>query len=144
MSNQQVVQIAVTQDDIDHGVGRACRGCPISRAIGRHLGYRFYAYVCPYIAFVDDDRVGIFIRREFDRDIDFRIECTDEITEFAMTFDDWDDWQTLCDDEQTRMEYRKDRGMDDDEIPAAPWEFGFDLKLPKEYLLVVERLYDES
>lgn len=130
-----IVQVSVTQKDIDRGVGRECSACPVSWALSRVLKDHLYAYVCPYVAIVDYDRIGIFIRSNYDTTnrLNYRIECPQSVTEFAMDFDDWYDCQCCgCDEE--RDDFRQARGWEDDEIPAEPWTFDFELLVPTEYV----------
>jgi len=124
----------VTSHDIAEGTGRSCSSCPIALAITRalreHLGtIDFIVNFVPYACFVEPR--GLEALSWSRRDVLAHVpvdELPEELGEFAINFDDWDDFECMNDEE--RIEWNRACGNDDDYEPWKPQPFEFEIGLP--------------
>lgn len=128
-----MLRVSVTPHDIAEGVGRSCSACPIALAITRTLREHlktmdFVVEFVPYAAFVEPR--GLEVLSWSRRDVLAHIpayELPDALEEFAMDFDDWEDFECMNDCE--RIEWNRERGNDDDYEPWKPQPFDFEIEL---------------
>ncbi len=106
-----ILEVTVTERDIDEGVGGNCSCCPIALAVNRALKTagldRLEASWEPYRAFCTPD--GLLINDRWWHDCHDLCQiqagdCPYEMTEFAGMFDHWYERQTMDPDEEDYLD----------------------------------------
>lgn len=131
--------IRVTNQDIASGRARDCRSCAIAQALWRKkeqmdLTNDHYFEVIPYGAWIEEERIGIFIRNRYQDKRTKRLAKlpaialgghSDGMEEWAMHFDEWEESCGI-----PVAEWREEHGHADDEPkPYRPCPCSFVLDL---------------
>ena len=123
--------VCVTEEDIQHGIGRDCNRCAVSLGLDRALPSGVLSYVNPYGGMLTNpDTIGIFVYRKYEFCFDNGVECPQGIEDFAHDFDEWSDYQ-MIDSNEELAEWNEDRCREFDYMPYKPEPFEFKIALPK-------------
>lgn len=131
-----IVDVEVTEQDIDEGVGGNVGFCPIALAVTRAvraMGFPELEATWEHVrAYCEPEGLIVIAKNRWsDTDPYCQLDtydCPDEMSEFAFMFDDWYERQCMGKDDEDYL--------DQDGLPyerPAPFAFTLDLPLEKEW-----------